>query len=133
MPNYDTVSEHKAGDEISLRGSVRVLPGYDFDKWISSSDESVAFSNPNSVESTFTMPDNDVTITATFKMNSGHPSYPGNSNNIVQVEPVSVLEDGITRIKYSPATLNRTVYIKQCETFGARGINAIGADLDRIY
>jgi uncharacterized repeat protein (TIGR02543 family) len=77
MPNYQFVTPFKAGTEISLKERVRVLPGYDFDKWISS-DDTVVFSNPNSAESTFIMPGNNVTITATFKMNSSHPQYPGN-------------------------------------------------------
>ncbi|MDR2650429.1 MAG: hypothetical protein LBB94_12040 [Clostridiales bacterium] len=77
MPFYAYVNEHEAGAKISLRSRVRILPGYDFDKWISS-DDNVVFSNPNNLESTFIMPNNDVTITAAFKMNPNHPSYPGN-------------------------------------------------------
>jgi hypothetical protein len=37
----------------------------------------------------------------------------GSDNNIVHVEPVTFLEDGLTRITYSPALLNNVMYVKQ--------------------
>ncbi|MDR2649946.1 MAG: hypothetical protein LBB94_09580 [Clostridiales bacterium] len=54
----------KAGAQFYV--SVSVLPGYSFDKWVSS-DNKGSFGDATKIATTFIMPDSDVTVTATFK------------------------------------------------------------------
>ena len=46
--------------------------------------------------------------------------------NIVHVEPVSVLEDGITVVRYTPALLNGVAYVRVGESLSLRGVDLGG-------
>ena len=54
-------------------------------------------------------------------------------SNIVHVEPVWVMEDGITRIALNPPLLNGVVYVKQGETLFARGYGLRHIDDNAVF
>ena len=61
---------YAAGSVVTVRAGSR--SGYTFNGWTSGSN--VAFDDPNAAETTFTMPDGSVTVTANWSRDGGSPS-----------------------------------------------------------
>jgi len=77
----DTVTAQiKAGTQLTV--SALANPGFVFYKWVSS-DGSGTFTDATRIGTTFIMPDNNVTVTATFK-----PDTSGNTDNVYTVTMV---------------------------------------------
>ena len=123
--NTDTVSAQiKAGSQFYV--SVKVLPGYVFDKWVSS-DNKGSFGDATKIATTFIMPDSDVTVTATFKAGS-EPSKPEFIAPVVNISGAIVIDN------YIFAKVGETVTFKtsSTDTYGAMELNINNALNDPI-
>ncbi len=71
---------YKKGDKVTITANGPAL-GQTFDKWVTSS-LNVAMANVLSNTTTFTMPDNAVVVTATFKSDGTRPSTGGTTTTV---------------------------------------------------
>lgn len=70
---------YKKGDTVTITANGPAT-GQKFDKWVTNS-LNVAMANVTSISTTFTMPDNAVVVTATFKSDGTKPSNGTNTGN----------------------------------------------------
>lgn len=98
--------DYTAGTIVPINAYARA-DGTVFDKWTSSSN-GVGFVNQTAISTTFTMPANDVEITANFKTGSSSSSVSGNSRSARRnsTTTVDVTKNGISNTGLASANVN---------------------------
>ena len=115
--------DYTANSTVTVRAGVR--SGYTFNGW--TSDSGVTFADASAEETTFTMPDKNVTVTANW-MSSGSPS--GGGESVAPVYPVTAEEtkNGTVTIspKNAPAGSTVTITVKPDSGYVLESITATG-------
>ncbi|NBI92169.1 hypothetical protein D3Z45_16730 [Lachnospiraceae bacterium] len=98
--------EYTAGTIVPINAYARA-DGTVFDKWTSSSN-GVGFVNQSAVSTTFTMPANDVVISATFKKGGASSTVSGNTRSTRRnsTTTVDVTKNGISNTDLASANVN---------------------------
>lgn len=98
--------EYTAGTIVPINAYARA-DGTVFDKWTSSS-SGVGFVNQSAVSTTFTMPANDVVVSATFKKGGASSTVSGNTRSTRRnsTTTVDVTKNGISNTDLASANVN---------------------------
>ena len=115
--------DYTANSTVTVRAGVR--SGYTFNGW--TSDSGVTFADASAEETTFTMPDKNVTVTANW-MSSGSPSGGGDSGAPVYPVTAEETKNGTVTIspKNAPAGSTVTITVKPDSGYVLESITATG-------
>ena len=115
--------DYTANSTVTVRAGVR--SGYTFNGW--TSDSGVTFADASAEETTFTMPDKNVTVTANW-MSSGSPSGGGESSAPVYPVTAEETKNGTVTIspKNAPAGSTVTITVKPDSGYVLESITATG-------
>ena len=101
--------DHMANSTVTVRAGTR--SGYTFSGW--TSDSGVTFADASAAETTFTMPDKNVTVTANW-VSSGSSSGGGSSGSSAPTYPVNTpdkIENGTVTVSPKNASRGNTVTV----------------------